>query len=62
MSEKSIQRVIKETVFTMWAEGFVLTDEEKSTLHKVLSGKMPFASALETYIKNAKATEAVASA
>jgi len=54
MSEQSLQKIMDETVFTMWAEGFVLSDEEKETLRKVLLGEISFAVQLEQYIKNAK--------
>ena len=54
MSEQSIQKIIDETVFTMWVEDFVLPDEEKLVLRKVLSGDIPFSVQLERYIHNAK--------
>lgn len=54
MTKKSVQQIVDETVFTMWAEGFVLPDDEKATLQKVLSDEIPFALQLERYIDNAK--------
>ena len=54
MSEQSIQKAIDETVFTMWVEDYVLPDEEKATLQKVLSGDISFTVQLEKYIQNAK--------
>jgi len=54
MSEKSIQKIMDETIFSMWVEGFVLPDEEKITLRKVLSGEIPFVVQLENYIQNAR--------
>ena len=60
MSEQSIQKIIDETVFTMWAEGFVVSDEEKFTLRKVLSGDNPLAIQLERYIQSAKRVGSIA--
>jgi len=54
MSEHTVNKIINETVFTMWVEGFVLPDEEKVTLRKVLLGEISFAAQLERYIHNAK--------
>jgi len=54
MNEQTIQKIIDETVFTMWVEGFVVPDEEKATLKDVLAGNVPFAAQLERYIQNAK--------
>ena len=54
MSEKMVQKIMDETIFTMWAEGFVLTDDEKSTLRKVLLGEIPFTTQLEQYIQDAE--------
>ena len=54
MSEHAVTKIIDETIFTMWAEGFVLPDEEKTTLRSVLSGDIPFAVQLERYIQSAK--------
>jgi len=54
MSEQAIQKIMDETIFTMWAEGFVLSHEEKDTLRKVLLGEISFAVQLERYIQNAK--------
>jgi len=54
MSEHAVEKIIDETVFTMWVEGFVLPDEEKATLRKVLLGEIPFAVQLERYIQSAK--------
>jgi len=55
MSEQAVQKIMNETIFTMWAEGFVLPDEEKATLRKVLLGEIPFAVQLEHYILSASA-------
>jgi hypothetical protein len=54
MNEHTVKKIINETVFTMWVEGFVLPDEEKATLRKVLLGEIPFAVQLERYIQSAK--------
>ena len=54
MSEQAIQKIMDETIFTMWTEGFVLPDEEKDILRKVLLGEIPFDIQLERYIQNAK--------
>jgi hypothetical protein len=54
MNEKVIQKIMDETLFTMWVEGFIIPDEEKSTLRKVLLGEILFSVQLEQYIKNAK--------
>jgi len=54
MSKHAVEKIIDETVFTMWAEGFVLPDEEKATLRQVLLGEIPFAVQLERYIQSAK--------
>ena len=60
MSEQTVQKIMDETLFTMWAERFVLPDEEKATLRKVLLGEIPFAVQLEHYIQSARlAGEAV---
>ena len=49
-----MQKIMDETVFTMEVEGFILTDEEKSTLLDVLDGKVSFQTKLQEYIENAK--------
>ena len=54
MSSKDIQKIIDETAFTMEAEGFVLTSDEKEDIKKVLNGEVPFAKQLQQYIDNAK--------
>ena len=54
MNEQSIKKIIDETAFTMSVEGFILPDDEKSTLRKVLSGDIPFTVQLDEYIQNAK--------
>jgi hypothetical protein len=54
MNEQAAQKIINETIFTMWVEDFVLPDEEKDTLRKVLLGEIPFVVQLEHYIQNAK--------
>jgi len=54
MSEQSIKKIINETVFTMWAEGYIVTDEEKAIIDKVLSEELNFSFVLEQYINNAK--------
>ena len=54
MSNKDIQKIIDETAFSMEAEGFVLTSDEKEDIKKVLSGEVPFADQLKKYIDNAK--------
>ena len=54
MSEKTIQKIIDETSFTMEVEGFILTPEEKDDIRKVLNGEVPFAEQLKKYIDNAK--------
>ena len=59
MSEHLINKIINETVFTMSVEGFVLPEDEKSALRKVLSGDIPFTVQLEEYIQNAKMAGAI---
>ena len=54
MGDKDIQKIIDETAFSMEVEGFVMTDEEKENIRKVLSGKISFADQLSEYIDNAK--------
>ena len=49
-----IQKIIDETVFTMEAEGFILTSGEKDTLRKVLNGEISFEDQLKIYIDNAR--------
>ena len=58
MSEQSIQKIIDETVFTIWVEDYALPEEEKATLRKVLSDDIPFSVQLERYIQNAKVADA----
>lgn len=54
MSSKKIDKIIDETVFTMEAEGFVMTSEEKDVIRKVLNGEISFSAQLEKYIDDAK--------
>jgi predicted methyltransferase len=54
MSNKDIQKIIDETAFSMEAEGFVLTSNEKEDIKKVLSGEVSFTEQLKKYIDNAK--------
>jgi hypothetical protein len=54
MGNKDIQKIIDETSFTMEAEGFILTSEEKDKIRKVLSGEISFADQLKEYIDDAK--------
>ena len=54
MSNHTIQKIIDETVFTMWVEGYAVSDEERDILQKVLLGDIPFSVQLERYIQNAK--------
>lgn len=54
MSKNDIEKIIDETSFSMEAEGFILTSEEKDDIRKVLSGEIPFAEQLQKYIDNAK--------
>ena len=54
MSNKDTQKIIDETAFSMEAEGFVLTFDEKEDIKKVLNGEASFAEQLQKYIDNAK--------
>ena len=54
MPDKDIQKIIDETAFSMEAEGFLMTDEEKENIRKVLCGAISFADQLKEYIDNAK--------
>ena len=54
MAGEEIEKIIRETVFTMEAEGFVLTSEEKETIRKVLNGDVSFSAQLKEYINDAK--------
>jgi hypothetical protein len=54
MSIQEIEKIIDKTVFTMEVEGFVVTDEEKDTLRKVLNGEISFDEQLQKYIEEAK--------
>ena len=52
--ERKRSEILNETIFTMEVEGFVLTDNEKSTLLDVLNDKIPFQEQLQKYIESAK--------
>ena len=54
MSEQAINRIIDETAFSMEVEGFSLSEDEKTTLRKVLSNEIPFSVQLKKYVENAK--------
>ena len=62
MSDKTIQKIIDETSFSMEVEGFILTSEEKNDIRKVLSGEIPFAEQLQKYINDAKSVGELAHA
>jgi len=49
MSEKQ-KKNLEETVFTMHAEGFNLTEEEKQTLSDILIGKYSYKEVCEQYL------------
>ena len=52
--ERKTEAIFRETVFTMEAEGFVLTDKEKNALLDVLADKISFQAKLQEYIDKAK--------
>lgn len=53
MSEKTIDRIIDETSFSMEVEGFLIPEDEKAVLRKVLNGDISFSEQLKKYIDEA---------
>ena len=50
----NMENIFNETVFTMEAEGFVMTDKDKSVLLDVLHDKVPYEEQRQIYIEKAK--------
>ena len=40
MSEEQIDRILKNTKFTMEMEGFVIDDEQEEAVRKILNGEL----------------------
>ena len=40
MSEEKIERILKNTKFTMEMEGFTIDDEQEDTVRKILDGEL----------------------
>jgi hypothetical protein len=49
-----METIIKETIFTMEAEGFSLTTEDRNILRDVLNDKVSFETQRQVYIEKAK--------
>ena len=54
MDKKEIQQIVDETEFSMEVEGFILPDDEKENIKKVLNGTVSFEEQLKKYIDSAK--------
>lgn len=46
--------ILKETIFTMEAEGFTLTTEDKNVLQNLLDKKISYEEQRQVYIEKAK--------
>lgn len=50
----NMETILKETIFTMEAEGFTLTTEDKNVLQNLLENKISYAEQRQIYIERAK--------